>query len=584
MSIIKEVENNLIEVFKDCGYEIERLQFSVSNRVNLGEYQINNCMNLAKIYHKSPLVIAEEIKSKLEKDSNYTNINIAGAGFINISFSDKFLIESLNRIIEDINNNIDKEDYKKIILDYGGANIAKTLHVGHLRSANIGEALKRLSKTLGYEVISDVHFGDIGRQSGMVISEIKKRHPQLDYFNDNYHGDYEKIDFTITEEQLGEIYPIASLAAKNDEIRMEEVREITAKLEEGHKGYTALWNKIKKVSIEDITKIYKQINTSFDLLEGESDCYPYMEKMLKYLKENNYLESSQNALVIDIKKDTDTSPMPPLIVVKSNNSTLYATRELATIYSRVTRFHPDEIWYLTDSRQSLYFEQVFRAAKKTKLAPPNLGLYYYGFGTMNNKDKTPFKTRDGEVMSLKELIELVKNEVRKKINISVVKENNVEKTTEIIAISTLKYADFLPFRTTDYIFDISKFSDLEGKTAPYLLYSTVRMKSLLKKAQNENITYKELLDCSNLQVRKIALTLLEFPNILKHSLQIKSLNEIAEYIYKLTSTYNNFYAYNKILTEENTQKKASYLAITKLVYDTNLMIFNILGMEVPEKM
>lgn len=581
MSILKNLKQSIKQIIKQAGYELDDITFVSSSRPDLGDFQINDAMKLAKIYNDNPKNIAENIVSYLKKDSRFININIAGPGFINLTLSPYFLQTSLNQILDDYEVNIDKEEPKKIFIDYGGANIAKTLHVGHLRSANIGEAVKRLAKYLGLEVISDVHFGDIGRQSGMVISEIKRRYPTLEYFNKDYKGNYEDIEFVITPEELGEIYPTASIAAKNDEKRMEEVVEITKELEEGHKAYNALWKKIKETSISDIKDVYKDINTTFDLYEGESDCYKYIPEVIDYLEKNNYLRESEDAKIIDVEEEKDKSPMPPLVVIKSNGATLYATRELATMYSRIKRFNPDEIWYFADFRQALYFEQVFRAVKKSSLVPNDLKLGFYGFGTMNGKDGKPFKTRDGSVMSLKELINILQDETNKRLNTEMVEEEKREETAKKIAIAALKYADLIPYRETDYIFDPEKFVSLDGKTGPYLLYSTIRMKSLLAKSNINKYAIKKFKDNTD---RTPALLLLSFPQVLKKCLDQKSLNELTDYIYKLTSSYNSFYNENKVLTEEDNDLKESWLALTALVYKTNKEILNILGIDVPEKM
>ena len=577
MSYLKTIENDIIKAINNAGFNVEQVDLTTSNRPELGDYQINDAMKLAKEYHKNPREIAESIKTELEKDYRFENINIAGPGFINISISNKALIEFLNELNIDVRKNLDSKGKKKVLIDYGGANIAKTLHVGHLRSANIGEALKRLAKALDNEVIADVHFGDIGRQSGMVISEIKRLHPELAYFQEGYNG--EEVDFTITAEELGEIYPRASTAAKENEERMEEVSQITAELVEGHKGYMALWTKVKNVSMEDIKQIYIKLNTDFDLWEGELDCYPHIPATIDLIKD--YLYESEGALVIDVAEETDNSPMPPLVVIKSNGATLYATRELATIYSRIKRFELDEMWYVTDFRQGLYFEQVFRASKKTGLVKPELEFKHLGFGTMNGPDGKPFKTRDGGVMDLKSLIDLILVETTARLNPNITDENERKEIAEKIAIAALKYADFLPFRTTDYIFEPSKFSDLEGKTGPYLLYSTIRMKSLLNKAEQKDVKVNVL---ENKTDRDIAITLLNLPEVIDKAYEVKSLNDIADYLYKLTSVYNKFYAENRILTEENQDKKESWLTLTKIVKQTNEMLLDILGIEVPEKM
>jgi len=579
MSYFSKLKNDIKEMINSLGYDLENIDLTSSNRPDLGDYQINDAMKLTKIYHQNPREIAEKIKMKLDGDYRLANVNIAGPGFINFSISDAALIEFLKEMNNDVTSNIDKVDSKKIIIDYGGANIAKTLHVGHLRSANIGEALKRLAKLVGNEVISDVHFGDIGRQSGMVISEIKRLHPDLPFFAKDYDG--EAVDFVITAEELGEIYPRASLAAKNDEQRMEEVRQITAELEEGHKGYLALWNMVKEVSIADIKKIYLELNTDFDLWEGEMDCYPYIPDTIATMRNHGDLYESEGALVIDVANETDNSPMPPLVVIKSNGSTLYATRELATIYSRVKRFNPEEFWYVTDFRQSLYFEQVFRACKKTEIVSPETKLLHLGFGTMNGPDGKPFKTRDGGVMDLKTLIDLVTKETTARLNPNITDEHERQEIAKIIALAALKYADFLPFRSTDYIFEPSKFADLEGKTGPYLLYSTIRMKSLLNKADINEYNIEKF---SSKVDRDVALTLMKLPDVIAKAYEVKSLNDIADYLYKLTSTYNKFYADNRILTESDIALKTTWLTLTKIVKETNELLLNVLAIDVPDKM
>ena len=581
MSIIKKLEEEIKTQISEVGYEIKDFSLVVSSRPELGDYQINDAMKLAKEYHDSPINIAGKIVEKLKENNKLTNINIAGPGFINLSLSDEFIKNSLNEINEDLKNNVDMVNKKRIFMDYGGANIAKTLHVGHLRSANIGEAVKRLAKYLGHEVISDVHFGDIGRQSGMVISEIKRRYPDLDYFNENFTGNYDDIELNITEEELGEIYPTASIAAKADEERMKEVVQITKELEEGNKSYVSLWNKIKEISIKDIKNVYKDINTTFDLYEGETECYEFIPELVERFEKENYLRISEDAKVIDVLEDKDSSPMPPLVFIKSNGATLYATREIATLYSRVKRFNPDEFWYFTDIRQSLYFEQVFRAARKTKIVDENTKLNHYGFGTMNGKDGKPFKTRDGGVMSLKELIKIITEETAKRLNKDIVEEDKREETAKMIGIAALKYADLIPYRETDYIFDPEKFTSLEGKTGPYLLYSTIRMKSLLNKAEEKKYSFIEF---NNKEDRKVALEILKLPKALNKSLEEKSLNELTDYIYKLTSSYNTFYNENKVLIEENENLRDTWIALTSLVYKTNMDILNILGINIPEKM
>lgn len=582
MSIIKELEKQVEKKIEESGYEIDNFKLQVTNRPDLGEYQINDAMQLAKKYHKNPREIAEDITEKLEELNIFTNINIAGPGFINVSLSDEFLINIIEKMSTNIESNIDKQEKKTIVLDYGGANVAKALHVGHLRSANIGEALKRLARLLGHTVISDAHLGDYGRPLGLVILEIKKRYPNLEYFNEEYTGDYKDIELPITNKDLEEIYPIASTKAKEDEAYLEEARIITTKLQNHERGYYDIWQRIIEISKEEIKKVYDELNVYYDLWEGESNAAEYVDELIEILESKNLVEISDGAKIIDVKEEDDKSPMPPLLLVKSNGSISYETTDLATILERKKKIDPDEIWYCVDGRQQLHFEQVFRATRKANLVSDDVKLEYIGFGTMNGKDGKPFKTRDGGVMSLKSLIDEVKKETEKRINKDIVAEENIEETVDNIAISTLKYADLIPFRTTDYIFDPEKFSEVEGKTGPYLLYSTVRMASLLNKAKDEKqTTYKKV---KNKTDRDIILTLLELPNVLTRSFEMKSLNEIADYLYDLTSKYNKFYSENKVLTEEDEDLKESWLVLTNTVYKANLLLLDTLGLKVPEKM
>lgn len=580
MNFLNTVEKDILNKFKEKGIPLDEVQLITSSKKELGDYQINDAMKLAKILHKSPRDIAEELVKCLEETGYFKDINIAGAGFINLSFKDELLTEYVEKVIKSSTKDVEKLDSDRIIIDYGGANIAKTLHVGHLRPANIGEALKRLARHLGKEVIADVHFGDIGRQSGMVIYEIKERYPNLNYFSGKEETTWDELP--ITGEDLEEIYPTASNKAKENEEIMDEVREITAELESGkNKGYVALWDKIKEISIEDIKKIYKKLNTDFDLWEGESDAYPYIEETIDIMEKSGYLVESEGAKIVEVIEDTDKAPMPPLVVIKSNGATLYATRELATITSRMKRFNPKEMWYITDMRQELYFHQVFRASYKTSLVPKTTKLLFFGNGTMNGTDGKPFKTRDGNAATLKGLIKSVKEEILTHMNKDM---DNKEEIAEKITIAAIKYADFLPNRTTDYIFEPSKFIDVEGKTGPYILYNTIRMKSILNKANNMGIDYNNYYNKPTDTEKEIILLLMEKNNILHKAYNNKDLSSIADYLYNLTSLYSRFYEANHILTESDEKVKESWLTLTKLVKETNEELLDILAIEVPEKM
>lgn len=582
MSIIKDLEKDIKSIVEKFGYQVENLILQPSGRRDLGQFQLNDAMNLAKVYKKAPRVIAEDIVKELEQDNRFTNLNIAGPGFINITLTDGYLGSLLTKIYKDKSLNIDKREKKTVVLDYGGANVAKALHVGHLRSANIGESLKRLARTLGYDVIGDAHLGDYGRPLGLVILEIKKRYPDLAYFDENYTGDYSDVELPITNQDLEEIYPYASNKSKEDEKYLEEAREITFKIQNHEKGYYDLWKKVVEISKNDIKQVYDLLNVNFDLWLGESDVAEYIDELTKIYEEKKILTESEGALIVEVKEEEDTSPMPPLLFKRSNGTISYETTDLATILQRKKEINPDEIWYCVDGRQELHFEQVFRAARKAKLVDENVKLDFIGFGTMNGTDGKPFKTRDGGVMSLKNLISLVEEETRKRINPDTVEEEKREDVAKTVAIAALKYADLLPFRGTDYIFDPEKFSDLDGKTGPYLLYSTIRMKSLLEKGKN--IEIGAITKFKTETEKEIALTILRLPIILNKALDTKSLNDITEYIYKLTALYNKFYADNRILTEEDEKLQKSWLTLTKVVYDINIMLLDILAIKVPEKM
>ena len=584
MSIYTELKKELKQILKNAGYEVETLSLETSNRRDLGEYQLNDAMQLARTYKQNPREIAAKIVAELEKDDRFTNINIAGPGFINISLSEKYAKEILNRINEDVFNNIDKKDYKKVVIDYGGANVAKALHVGHLRSANIGEALKRLALLLGYDALGDAHLGDYGRPLGLVLREIKARYPDLEYFDENYEGDFSEVELPITNADLEIIYPYASNKSKEDEQYLEEAREITLRIQKHEKGYYDLWKRVVDISKEDIKKTYADLNVNFEIWNGESDEMEFFDDLKKIYEEKNLLVESEGARVVEVATEEDKAPMPPLLFIRSNGVASYETTDLAAILERKVNFNPDEMWYVVDGRQALHFEQTFRAARKADLISDEVVLEHVGFGTMNGKDGKPFKTRDGGVMSLKSLMDLVYQETYKKItNESLVGEEK-ESVAKTVAMAALKYADLLPYRGTDYIFEVEKFSDLEGKTGPYLLYSTIRMKSLLNKAIEQGIEFKEVKELKGETEKDLVLTLLYLPDLLDKSLEAKSLNEIADYIYKLTSIYNKFYSEHKVLVEENKDLQESWLVLTNVIYKVNMLLLDVLGIEVPNKM
>lgn len=589
MTLLNYLNNILKDVFQNNGYETEKVIVKVSDRPDLSHYQCNEAFNIAKKLKENPKEIAEKIANILKENSIFEDVFVAGPGFINLVVKDSLLVKS----IEDLyNSNFDSklENKKKIIIDYGGPNVAKPLHVGHLRSAIIGEGLKRLARELGHEVISDVHLGDFGRPLGLVISEIKSRQPDLVYFDENYNGDYPK-NSPITIDELNEIYPIASTKAKENEELMQEARDITAKIQDeslkGHRGYHALWEKIVEESKNDLKKSYDRLQVSFDLWRGESTCFKSIPKLFTLLESKNLLKSSEGATIMEVKEESDKKELPPLILKTQTGSYGYQTTDLATIYERMEEFNSNEIWYVVDARQEMHFIQCFRAARKANIVNSDTKLEFIGFGTMNGKDGKPFKTRDGGVMRLSDLLDIVQdfslNKLKESKNIDF-NEKDLSDISYKIANATIKYADALSHRLTDYIFDINKFTDTQGKTGPYILYSTVRIKSLLEKAKENHINEDKIINPLSSEERKLMFSITRLNDILNSSYENKSLTEIVNYLYDLNSLYNSFYNSNKIIGEDNKEQRSSWIRLSKIVYLINIKLLNILSIEEVEKM
>ena len=573
MSLIKETEEYVESLFKELGYNVSKVTLVPSSRPELGEFQINDSFSIAKELHLNPRDVAQKIVDKF--DNRFTNVNIAGPGFINISFNEDVLIDYYNNC-KDFEQFIDKHEPINLLVDYGGANAAKALHVGHMRAANIGEALKRLANRLGDSTIGDVHLGDLGRQAGMLIYMLKQEKTDLDIFKPGFIGDIP--DLGLTPDDLARMYPKASSLAKEDPAVMEEVRRITAEIDKGNKLYTDIWKQMVDISSISIKNTYKKLNCNFELWEGELDAFKEIPELLE--KMGPYLYESEGAKVIDVKEDNDTKPIPPLMVIKNDGATIYATRDLGTLVSRMRRFKLDEIWYVVDERQNLYFDQVFRAAYKTGIVPKETKLHHYGFGTINGQDNRPYKTRDGGVMQLDSLIKMIKDEIETKIKDNIVGEER-ENIANTLSIATLKFADLLPYRKTDYIFDPVKFSSFDGKTGPYILYTCVRIKSLLKKAESTDFSIKNI---PNKEIKDLLIKLLELPNTLNKAYNEATLNYITEYVYEIASLYNKFYNNYNILNEKDNNNKESFLGVSKITYDIIHNLLDILAIEEVEKM
>lgn len=576
-SFVKIVENKILEAIKQLGYETDKVLLSNSNKPELGQFQFNGVMAIAKRNGKNPVELANTLVDVLRKDDCFKSLSVAGPGFINITFNDEYLVEYMNNCLESFDNFVDVEEPKTIVIDYGGANAAKALHVGHMRSPNIGEALKRLAILYKNNVIGDVHLGDVGRQSGMVISELMLEQPNLPYFKEDYTEYNGPLNVTV--EDLGRLYPTASIKAKDDEARMEEVRRITAEVDKGTKRYLDLWKRLVAISSADIKHTYDKLNCTFDLWEGELDCYKYIPDTLNILKPHMY--ESEGAYVVDVKKDEDKLEIPPLIVVKTDGSTIYATRDLATMYSREIRFNPDEIWYVVDKRQGMYFEQCFRTAYKSGLIKENTKLEFFGFGTLNGKDGKPFKTRDGGLMTLNSLIEMVEEIADSKLKDDI-KGQERKEIVEKIATAILKFGDLLPVRATDYNFDLEKFSSVEGKTGPYILYTAVRIKSIFNKlGEIDDFNIKVI---SSKEEESIIVKLIELTKVLKTAYDEKNTGVICDYLFNLCNLYNKFYSEHNIVNEKDEDVRSSWIALSKLVYQVIEKLLDILAIEIPDRM
>ena len=577
----------LSSAFEKAGYDPSYGKVGVSNRPDLCEYQCNGAMAGAKAYKKAPFMIADDVVSNLADSKVFSMKEMVKPGFINLKVSEEFLADYLKEMEKDEKLGADTaKEPKTIVIDYGGPNVAKPLHVGHLRSAIIGESIKRIGRFVGHKVIGDVHLGDWGLQMGLIITELKHRQPELVYFDDSYTGEYPaEAPFTISE--LEEIYPCASGKSKEDEAYRQEALEATHLLQQGKPGYMALWNHIMNVSVTDLKRNYANLNVSFDLWKKESDAQPYIPDMVEMMKEKGFAYQDQGALVVDVKEDTDTKEIPPCMLLKSDGASLYTTTDLATIVERMKLFHPDEILYVVDKRQELHFIQVFRCARKTGLVEDDTKLSFLGFGTMNGKDGKPFKTREGGVMRLENLIADIDEEMFNKIveNRSV-RDKDAKDTAKIVGLAAIKYGDLSNQATKDYIFDVDRFTSFEGNTGPYILYTIVRIKSILNRyvEAGGNLEAGELLKASNGSEKNLMLQLSGFGSMIESAFEEKAPHKICAYIYEVSNAFNSFYHETKILSEENQAQKESYirlLLLTKRVLETSI---DLLGFEAPDKM
>lgn len=594
--LIDIITDEVTKAFVAAGYDAKYGKVTLSNRPDLCEYQCNGAMAAAKEYKCAPFMISDKIAEALSGNPMFAMAESVKPGFLNIKISNEYLAEYLNSMQKDEGRyGCEKAaEPKTIMIDYGGPNVAKPLHVGHLRSAIIGESVKRIGKFMGHHMIGDVHLGDWGLQMGLIITELKLRRPELVYFDESFEGEYPKeAPFTIAE--LEEIYPTASGKSKEDAAYKEAAMQATYELQHGRRGYQALLKHILEVSVSDLKKNYENLNVSFELWKGESDAQPYIPDMVQKMKDDGYAYISDGALVVDVKEDTDTKEIPPCMILKSDGASLYNTTDLATMVWRMKDYHPDELIYVVDKRQELYFTQVFRCARKTGIVKPETELKFLGFGTMNGKDGKPFKTREGGVMRLEYLVSAINEEMLKKITENQKSKEDLDidqeeavRTAKTVALSAIKYGDLSNQASKDYIFDIDRFTSFEGNTGPYILYTIVRIKSILSKYEamgkdaSAGSSVIKAADSEN--EKNLMLVLSRFNAVMENAFEETAPHKICAYIYELANAFNGFYHGTKILSEENEEIQKSYIAVlclTKCILETCI---DVLGFSAPDRM
>ena len=592
--ILDLITDEVTKAFTECGYDAKYAKVTLSNRPDLCEYQCNGAMAAAKEYKKAPFMIADEVVEKLAVNPMFAMAESVKPGFLNLKINEAYLADYVAKMQEDEGRfGCDKtEAPKTIMIDYGGPNVAKPLHVGHLRSAIIGESVKRIGKFMGHNVIGDVHLGDWGLQMGLIITELKQRRPELVYFDDTYTGEYpEEAPFTISE--LEEIYPTASKKSKEDEAYKEAAMQATFELQHGKRGYQALLKHILNVSVTDLKRNYANLNVSFELWKGESDAQPYIPDMVQKMKDDGFAYISDGALVVDVKEETDTKEIPPCMILKSDGASLYNTTDLATMVWRMKDYNPDELIYVVDKRQELYFTQVFRCARNTGIVKPETELKFLGFGTMNGKDGRPFKTRDGGVMRLEHLISGINEEMLAKIQENQKTKENLgisteeaENTAKMVALAAIKYGDLSNQASKDYIFDIDRFTSFEGNTGPYILYTIVRIKSILNKyhglGKDESGAVIEAAHSKS--EKDLMLELSKFNAVMESAFEETAPHKICSYIYDLANAFNSFYHGTKIMSEENETVQKSYIRLLELTKSVLETCIDVLGFSAPERM
>ncbi len=587
--ILEVLKQEVTDAFVQAGYAEKYGMVTLSNRPDLCQYQCNGAMAAAKEYKKAPIMIANDVVAILEKSETFKKIEAVNPGFINIILSDSFVSSYVNDMRKAGSFGYEKaEDPYTIIVDYGGPNVAKPLHVGHLRAAVIGESVKRIGKFVGHNMIGDIHLGDWGLQMGLIITELKKRQPELPYFDPDFTGEYpEEAPFTVSE--LEEIYPYASAFSKKNPEYLEEARNATLRLQKGERGYAALWKHIRNVSIADLKKNYDRLNVHFELWKGESDAESYIPGLVEYLKEGGYARYSEGSLVVDVKEPEDNKEIPPCMILKSDGSALYNTTDLGTIIERVKFYNPKALKYVVDKRQGLYFEQVFRCARKAKLIGEDVELTFLGFGTMNGKDGKPFKTREGGVMRLEYMINDVTQSVYEKIMANrEIPEEEARDTAEKVAVAAIIYGDLSNQPSKDYVFDLERFTAFEGNTGPYILYTIVRIKSILNKYKELHSDVKpeeiEILPAVSDSETGLMLEFTKFSDMIDAAFKENAPNKVCQFVYDLANAFNRFYHENKIIAEEDEKKQASWIALISYTLDMLTQCTDLLAIKAPDRM
>ena len=585
--ILDLMTEQFAKAFASAGYDEKYGRVTVSNRPDLCEYQCNGAMAASKEYKKAPFMIADDVVAALLPNDMFKSVEVVKPGFINIILSEEMLASYIDEMAGEEKLGYEADGTDTIVVDYGGPNVAKPLHVGHLRAAIIGESLKRIFKYAGNNVIGDAHLGDWGLQMGLIIEQLHDNQPDLPYFNESYEGDYpEEPPFTLSE--LEQIYPAASARSKTEEEFKDRAQEATFKLQKGYKPYVALWKHILNLSIPDLKRNYDNLNVSFELWKGESDTEEYIDGLISDLEAKGLTYESQGAVVVDVAKETDTKEIPPCIVKKSNGAALYATTDLATIVMRVKDFNPDKIVYVVDKRQEMHFTQVFRVAEKAKLSD-KAEYFFQGFGTMNGKDGKPFKTREGGVMRLESLIEEINNAVYNKIMENrQVSDEEAKETAKIVGLSAIKYGDLSNQASKDYVFDVDRFTSFEGNTGPYILYTIVRIKSIMEKFAETGKDADRFGGKVNTELseseKQLMLELSRFNEMMESAYKEMAPHRICAYIYDLSNAFNKFYHENKIIAEENEEKQAGYIKLLQVTKRTLEVCIDLLGFSAPEKM